>query len=88
MFLVTLKHKKCVTKSLEYVPEDLITREMCNKAVDDCSWQLEHVPNQHKTREMCNRAVSGHNLCLLQYVPDWFDGVIQEKIKIWPMAFL
>ena len=22
--------------SLEYVPEDLITRRMCNKTVDDC----------------------------------------------------
>ena len=33
---------------------------------------------------MCNRAVRWHNLCLLQYVSDWFEGVIQEKIKIWP----
>ena len=57
---------------------------MCNKAADDCSWQLEHVPNQHKTKEMCNRAVSRYNLCLLQYVSDGFEGVIQEKIKIWP----
>ena len=61
----------------------LITREMCNKAVDDCSLQLEHVSNQHKTREMCNRAVSRHNLCLLESLPDWFEGVIQQKIKIW-----
>ena len=31
--------KKAVEKdpwSLEYVPEDLITRRMCNKTVDDC----------------------------------------------------
>ena len=68
---------------LKYVPWDLITREMCNKAADDCLWQLEHVPKQHKTREMCNRAVSLHNLCLLQNIPDLFEGVIQQNIKIW-----
>ena len=67
---------------LKYVPKDLITRGMCNRVVDDCSWELEHVPNQHKTRGMCNWAVSRHDVCLLQYVPDWFEGVIQEKIKI------
>ena len=67
----------------KYVPKDLITREICNKAVDDCSWKLEHVPNQHKTREICNKAVSRHNLCLLQNIPDWFEGVIQQKIKVW-----
>ena len=69
--------------AFQYVPEDLITRKMCNKAVGDCSWQLEHVPNQHNTREMCNREVSWHNLCLFQNVPDWFEGAIQQKIKIW-----
>ena len=67
---------------LKYVTEDLIIREMCNKAVDDCSCQLEHVSNQHKTRKMCNRAVNWHNLCLLQNIPNWFEEVIQQKIKI------
>ena len=56
---------------LKYVPKDLIIRVMCNRVVDDCSWELEHVPNQHKTRGMCNWAVSRHDVCLLQYVPDW-----------------
>ena len=46
-------------------------------------WQLKYVPNQHKTRQMCNRAVSRHNVYLLQNVPDWFEGVIQQKTKIW-----
>ena len=32
---------------------------------------------------MCNRAVSLHNFRLSQNVPDWFEGLIQQKTKIW-----
>ena len=37
-------------------------------------------PDQYKTQEMCNKAVE-EDLCLLEYVPDWF--VRQEQIDLW-----
>ena len=44
--------------TLEYVPDNLKTRDkMCDKAVDCGPWQLEYVPNYFKTKKMCERVV-------------------------------
>ena len=42
---------------LGYVPDDLKTQEMCNKAVDHCPLTLRFVSNHLKTKKMCERAV-------------------------------
>ena len=40
-----------------YVPDNLKTREMCEKAVEKGLWSLKDVPDNLKTREMCEKAV-------------------------------
>ena len=44
------------------------------------SWMLGAVPDHLKVREMCKKAVQ-EDLCLLEYVPDWF--VSNQQINIW-----
>ena len=52
---------------MRYVPDDLKTQEMCNKAVEGDPWQLGDFPNHLKTEEMCEKAVEDQPETL-QYV--------------------
>ena len=54
---------------MRYVPDDLKTQEMCNKAVEGDPWQLGDFPNHLKTEEMCEKAVEDQPETL-QYVPN------------------
>ena len=40
-----------------FVPDDLKTQEMCNKAVSIDPWLLHDVPDSLKTQKMCNEAL-------------------------------
>ena len=38
---------------LTFIPDNLKTQEVREKAVEEDPWQLGHVPDHLKTREMC-----------------------------------
>ena len=44
---------------------------MCERAVENESYNLKFVPDHFKTHEMCEKAVKGDPYSL-QHVPDWF----------------
>jgi len=56
-------------ESLEHVPENLRSAELCRKMVMQCGYELKFVPEKHKTAELCLAAVKlfGHALV---FVPD------------------
>lgn len=64
--------KQLVSKdawALEYVPEELITPELCKIAVSQNGWVLQHVPKELRTPELCKIAVS-ENARALDFVPE------------------
>jgi hypothetical protein len=65
--------------ALEYVPEDLITEEMCRIAVTQNGWALEYVPRALRTEEICHIAVAERAVAL-EYVP--FARCTAEICKI------
>lgn len=58
-------------KSLKNLPNELITEEMCKKAVEQGGYALNYVPEGFKTEEICRIAVR-QNGWLLEYVPEKF----------------
>ena len=44
--------------TIKFVPECIMTQEMCNKAVNRCFFVFGSIPDQYKIREMCDRIVS------------------------------
>lgn len=54
---------------MEYVPNQCKTQQMCERALDVCSYALEYVTDQ--IQEMCKRATQ-KDLCALESVSDWF----------------
>ena len=56
-------------ESLEHVPENLRSAELCRKMVMQCGYELKFVPEKHKTAELCLAAVKLFGHALL-FVPD------------------
>ena len=56
---------------IKFVPDHLITKNLCKHAVKKLPYLLRYVPDQYKTQQMYEKAV---NDCLaaLKFVPDWF----------------
>ena len=42
--------------TIKFVPENLMTQEMCNKAVNRFIF-FDSIPNEHKTQKMCNSLI-------------------------------
>ena len=42
---------------LKLIPDDLMTQEMCNKAVEKNPWLMHYVPLKFGPQEMCYKAV-------------------------------
>ena len=42
---------------LMFVPDQYVTQEMCNEAVQRAPWALKYVSDKFITQEMCNEAV-------------------------------
>ena len=55
--------------TLEYVPEELKTKELCELAVKQNSRALQFVPEELKTKELCEQAINDNELTL-QFVPE------------------
>ena len=72
-----MRLKKCVTKlpvntfssTIEYIPDQFKTQEICDKALDKCLFVFYSVPNQYKTQEMGDKIVSD-NPFKLKYCND------------------
>jgi len=56
---------------LKFIPKQLKTQEMCDKAVKYNIQLLKYVPEQFRTQEMCNKAI-GKNPWTLELVPEQF----------------
>ena len=76
MFLIILRHRKCVTRQRAttqqhffFVPDRFKTQKMCNEAVCMVPYNLELVRAHLKMQEMCNKAVH-RELYTLRYVTD------------------
>ena len=53
---------------------------MCERAIEEDSYNLKFVPDLFKTEEMCDQAVK-EDSSSLQFVPDWF--VTREWMLMW-----
>ena len=65
---------------LQYVPDQYITQEICNKLVDCNPWQLKCVPNQCITQEMYTRTLERCPWSL-ECIPNWY--VTEQQIRTW-----
>jgi hypothetical protein len=54
--------------ALKFVPDELRTRETCEKAVEQDGWALKFVPDGMRTQELCEKAV-GQDCLAIIYVP-------------------
>ena len=43
-----------------FVPNQYMTKSMCNRGILENGGALESVPNRHKTQEMCNKVVDNY----------------------------
>ena len=57
------------TSTTKFIPECVMTQEMCDKAVNRCFFVFYSITNQYKTQEMCDR-VGSDNPFLIVYYPD------------------
>ena len=73
---------------LQDVPYELITQEMCNKAVEKSVWSLEAVPEEFVTREMLLHVAAIAPGRLSDNFPDKFkcEEFIREVITLHPGA--
>ena len=62
--------------SLQFIPDNFQTREMCEKVVEKYPWLLNYISDCHKTKELSNEVVQKIP-CILEYVP---SGV-QEQLR-------
>ena len=53
------------------VPNQFVTQEMCNEAVQSDPWVIRFVPDQYKTQEMFNEAVEKSSRAL-RFLPDQY----------------
>ena len=67
MFLIGIRLKKCVKKTilknagtLKSVSDCYKNQEMCNKAVDNYPYALEFLLECYKTKKLCDKAVDIH----------------------------
>ena len=69
-----------MSSGLFFIPDNIKTQKMCERAIEDEPRSLALVPNHLKTQGLCIKAVEA---CpwLLKYVPDWI--LTQEQVKLW-----
>ena len=74
---------------LGHVPDQFVTQEMCNEAVQKVPCTLEYVPDHFVTQEMCNEAVESDPE-VLKLVPDQFvtQEMCHEAVESDPEVFL
>ena len=63
---------------IQHIPEERITQEMCEVAVNSKPAALEHVPNQYKTLAMCEAAAAHDLYNALPFIP---ANIASEKIS-------
>ena len=66
---------------LQFIPDELRTKELCESAVKQNGEALNYVPKEYKTIEMCEMAVQ-NNGETLNYVPDKFQTLKMYKIAV------
>ena len=69
-----------MSSGLFFIPDNIRTQKMCERAVKDEPHSLALVPDRLKTQEVCNKAVR-KSPWLLKYVTNWF--VTKEQVKLW-----
>ena len=69
-----------MSSGLFFIPDNIKTQEMCDKAIEDEPRSLALVTDHLKAQEMFEKAVE-KDPWLLKYVPNWF--VTQEPVKLW-----
>ena len=69
-----------MSSGLFFIPDNIKTQKMCERAVEDEPRSLPLVPDHFKTQGMRKKAVR-KGPWLLKYVTDWF--VTQEQVKLW-----
>ena len=74
-----------MSSGLFFIPDNIKTQKMCERAIEDEPRSLALVPNHLKTQGMCIKAVEA---CpwLLKYVPDWI--LTQEQVKLWNVTII
>jgi hypothetical protein len=60
-----------VSNTLQFVPEEMRTEQLCRRAVEKNGRALRHVPEKLRSREICNLAIQTRGLAL-EYVPEQF----------------
>ena len=65
--------------ALGYVPENIMTYNMCLDAVRRNGAALEFVPEKFKSYEICLEAVNEYSLALELFVPDKFKNIGDGK---------
>lgn len=70
------KHFEKNIKIIKYIPEKCITKEMCDKIINN-SKLIKYIPNEFMTYEMCDKIINDSEL--LKYIP--IKNFDKEKIK-------
>ena len=57
--------------TIRFIPENLLTQEMCNKAVNKCFFVFDSIHYQYKTQEMCSSIIFEDSFSI-SYAPDQY----------------
>jgi hypothetical protein len=74
---------------IRYIPENLLTQEICNNVYNKNYRIFREIPNRFKTYEMCENVI-GKNAYFFVYLPDPLDNgtliTVQECYKLLKLA--
>ena len=63
---------------LEYIPKELLTKEMCKKVVQNMGYLLKDVPDNMKTEEICRLAVRNYSDSI-EFVPIHLQSLFKKN---------
>ena len=65
--------------TLQNVPKEFLTEEICRAAVNNDGWELGFVPEELKTPELC-RVATGKDFWSIDHIPKEFRGLYLKQI--------
>jgi hypothetical protein len=76
---------------IKYIPENLLTQEICNKLYDKNNRNIIYLPNKFKTYEMCKKVIERYQYFFV-YLPDPLDNdgtliTVEECYSLLKLAY-
>jgi hypothetical protein len=72
----------CTCGTLQFVPKEFITKELCTAAVECCGYNIQFVPKEYITQELCLLAVSDSSRGGLQFIQEKYltDDICMKAV--------